>query len=47
MVFEWLKNLDGIRQKGLSGHLWMDGGELKRLLKDGMYVYLTNSKFIA
>ena len=34
-MFEGLKNLDGIRQKGLSGHLWMDGGELKRL-KEGL-----------
>ena len=34
MVFEGLKNLDGIRQNGLNGHLWMDGGELKRL-KEG------------
>ena len=29
MVFEGLKNLDGIRQNGLNGHLWMDGGELR------------------
>ena len=31
---EWLKNLDRIRHKGLSGHILMDGGELKRL-KEG------------
>ena len=41
MVFEGLKILDLIRQKGLSGHLWMDGGELKRL-KEG----LKNSKLL-
>ena len=29
LLFEGLKNLDGIRQNGLSGHLMMDGGELR------------------
>ena len=28
-LFEGLKNLDGIRQNGLSGHLMMDGGGLR------------------
>ena len=42
MVFEGLKNLDGIRQKGLGGHLWMDGGKLKRL-KDGLKKFTSAS----
>ena len=29
LLIEGLKNLDGIRQNGLSGHLMMDGGELR------------------
>ena len=40
LLFEGLKNLDGIRHNGLSGHLVMDGGELRGWR--GVFEGLTN-----
>ena len=45
MVYVWLKNLEGIKQLGLTGHPWMDGGDLKGL-KVGLRTFcIDNTKY--